>query len=195
MRVKFTDGFLGDAGQGTAPTGVNGGDGAFFGIDQKNGNAVGGLNSEENTGRFCEGGVGFAGFLWSRGEGPDDGGMNLFERDEREFWGAEGSLEFFAIFADVFTGVPVGETKVKNLLAVEFGDATRARAESVDEPRKLFEGVEFEDFQIARRAERPGFFDFRCAGGGWKRFAGFAARHGRISSDRHLISIIGSEIV
>ena len=54
MRVKFADGFFGDAGEGAAPTSVDGSDYALFGVNQENGNAVGGLHGEEKAGRFCE---------------------------------------------------------------------------------------------------------------------------------------------
>lgn len=78
MRVELADGFFSDAGEGAAPTGVDGGDGALFRVNQENGNAVGGLHGEEQAGRFCERSVTLAGFVWSRGEGQDDGRMNLF---------------------------------------------------------------------------------------------------------------------
>ncbi len=54
------------------------GDSAPLGVDEENRNAVGGLNGEEKAGRFCEGGVAFAGFVGGSRERPDDGGMNLF---------------------------------------------------------------------------------------------------------------------
>ena len=76
--VEFADGFFEDAGESAAPTGVDGGDGAFLGVNEEDGDAVGGLDGEEQAGRFCERSVTLAGFVWSRGEGPDDGRMNLF---------------------------------------------------------------------------------------------------------------------
>jgi len=72
--------------------------------------------------------------------------MNLLEIDEREFLGAEGGLEFLAILDHVFTGVPIGEAEIENFLAVDIGDAAGGGAETVVEPGKFFEGVEFEDF-------------------------------------------------
>lgn len=70
----------------------------------------------------------------------------MLEIDEREFCGAESALEFFAIFEDVFAGVPVGEAEIEDALAIEIGDATGDGAETVEEPGKFFESVEFEDF-------------------------------------------------
>ena len=122
------------------------GDGAFFGIDEEDGDAVGSLNAEEEAGSVGERGVTFAGLLGGGGERPDDGGMNLFEIDEREFLSAESRLEFFAILEDVFAGVPFGEAEVEDFLSVEIGDAAGGGAEAVEKPGKLFEGVEFEDF-------------------------------------------------
>jgi len=50
FRAKFklhaAYGFFGDTGKGTSPARVNGGNGAFFGIDEEDGNAVGGLYGE-----------------------------------------------------------------------------------------------------------------------------------------------------
>jgi len=125
---------------------VNGGDGAFFGVDEKDGDAVCGLDGEEKAGRFGEGGVAFARRFGDGSERPDDGGMNLFEMDEREFLRAESGLEFFAVFEDVFAGVPIGEAEVENFLAVEIGNAAGSGAETVEEPGKFFKGVEFENF-------------------------------------------------
>ena len=125
---------------------MDGSDGAFFGIDEEDGDAVGSLNAEEEAGSVGERGVAFAGFLGGGGERPDNGGMNLFEIDEREFLCAESALEFFAILEDVFARVPFGEAEVEDFLSVEIGAAAGGGAEAMEKPRKLFEGVEFEDF-------------------------------------------------
>ena len=143
---EFADGFFGDAGEGAAPTRVDGGNGAFFGIDEEDGDAVGSLNAEEKAGSVGDGGVAFAGLFGGGGERPDDGRMNLFEINERELLRAEGGLEFFAVFEDVFARVPFGEAEVEDFLSIEIGDAAWGGAETVEEPRKFREGVEFEDF-------------------------------------------------
>lgn len=57
MHLHGADSFGGDASKRAAPTGVNGSDRAFFGIDEENGNAVGGLDGEEKTGAIRDGGV------------------------------------------------------------------------------------------------------------------------------------------
>jgi len=51
---EFADGFFEDAGESAAPAGVDGGDGAFFGIDEKDRDAVGRLDAEEKARRFRE---------------------------------------------------------------------------------------------------------------------------------------------
>jgi len=71
--------------------------------------------------------------------------VDLFEVDEREFLRAESGLKPFTIFDHVFTGVPIGEAEIERLLAIEIGDAAGGGAETVEEPGKFFEGVEFED--------------------------------------------------
>lgn len=78
VRVQLADGFFEDAGEGAAPTSVNGGDGAFLGIDKENGDAIGGLHSEKKAGDFGERGVSFAWLFGCRFEGPDNGGVDLF---------------------------------------------------------------------------------------------------------------------
>ena len=52
LHLHFPDGFGGDASEGAAPAGVDGGDGAFLGVDEEDGDAVGGLDAEERPGRL-----------------------------------------------------------------------------------------------------------------------------------------------
>src|SRR6201984_553250 len=52
LLAHFADGFFCSAGERTAPTGVNGGNGVFLWIDEENGNAVGGLHSQQNAARI-----------------------------------------------------------------------------------------------------------------------------------------------
>ena len=78
FELHAADGFLRDAGKSATPSGMDGGDSAFFGIDQKNGNAIGGLNGEEDAGTIGGGGVAFAGIGgWLR-ESMENVGMDLF---------------------------------------------------------------------------------------------------------------------
>jgi len=55
-----TDGFLGDTRERASPTGMNGGNRAFFRIDEEDWYAIGGLDGEEKPGLSCRGGVAFA---------------------------------------------------------------------------------------------------------------------------------------
>ena len=151
MGVEFADGFFEDAGEGSAPSGVNGGDNALFGVNEEDGDAVGGLDSEEKAGGFGKRGISFAGFLRRRFKGPDDGRMDLFEDDEREFLSAKGGLEFLAVFEDVFADVPVGEAEIEDGVTVEIGDAAGSCAETVEEPREFGERLKLEELEIASR--------------------------------------------
>ena len=117
--MKFADGFFKDAGERAAPAGVNGGNNTFLGIDEKNRNAVGGLDAKEKAGSFSEGCVAFAGFFRVGGERPDDGGMDLFESDELEFLCAERRLKFCPVGKDVFALVPFGKAEIKDFAAIE----------------------------------------------------------------------------
>lgn len=44
VHLHGADRLRGDAGKGASPSGVDGGDGAFLGVDEKDGDAVGGLD-------------------------------------------------------------------------------------------------------------------------------------------------------
>jgi len=112
MHLHLADGFDGDAGEGAAPSGVNGGHSAVFGVDEENGDAVGGLDAEEEAGTVGGRGVAFAGFGGDGVDEMDYVGVDLLEGDELEIVGAEGGLEAAAIFEDVFAGVPIGEAEI-----------------------------------------------------------------------------------
>lgn len=91
---------------------MDGGYGAVSGVDEEDGNAVGGLNAEEEAGAVGGGGVSRTGLGWDAVEKVDDVGMDLLERDELEVVGAEGGLEAAAIFENVFASVPAGEAEI-----------------------------------------------------------------------------------
>jgi len=57
VHLHFADGLGGDAGEGAAPAGVNGGDGAFLGVNEEDGDTVGGLDGEEEAGAIGDAGV------------------------------------------------------------------------------------------------------------------------------------------
>jgi hypothetical protein len=146
MSFHFADCFFEDASEGASPTSVDSGHGAFFRINKKDGDAVGGLDAQEKARSFGERGVAFARFFWCVGEGPDYGRVNLFERDEGELFCAEGGLEFLAIGEDVFSFVPVGEAKIEDLLAIKIGDASGSSAKPVNEPGEFVECFKLQNF-------------------------------------------------
>ena len=84
LHLHFADGFGDDALQSATPAGMNGGDGALFGVDEENGNAISGLDPEEKAGAVRGGGVAVAKFGGRGVEKMDDIGMDLLERDELE---------------------------------------------------------------------------------------------------------------
>jgi hypothetical protein len=132
--LELANGFDGYTGEGAAPAGVDSGDGAFLGIDEEDGNAVGGLDAEEEAGATGDRGVAFAGLAGGTVEEVDDVGVDLFEGYELEILGAEGGLEAAAVFEDVVAGVPVGEAEIEDFFAVQIGDAAGFGAEAVEEP-------------------------------------------------------------
>jgi hypothetical protein len=91
---------------------VNGGYGAVSGVDEEDGDAVGGLDTEEEAGAVGGGGIPFARLVGGGAKVMDDVGMDLFEGDESELAGTEGGLEASAIFEDVFASVPFGEAEI-----------------------------------------------------------------------------------
>ncbi len=88
LHLHLADGFDDDAGKSAAPAGVNGGDGAFFRIDQEDGDAVGGLDAEEQARAVGDRGISRHGgqALANLGRGSiekmDYIGVDLFEGDE-----------------------------------------------------------------------------------------------------------------
>lgn len=112
VHLHLANGFDGDAGEGAAPSGVDGGYGSVFGVDEEDGDAVGGLDAEEEAVAVGRGGIARTGLGWDAVEKMDDVGVDLLERDELEIGGAEGGLEAAAIFEDVFVGVPIGEAEI-----------------------------------------------------------------------------------
>jgi hypothetical protein len=154
--VKFADGFFEDASERASPASMNGGHDALFGISEKDGDAVGGLDCEEKAGAAGEGCVALAGFFGNGSEGPDDGRVNLFEGDEGELFGVEGSLKFLAVGEDVFAGIPLGEAEIEYSATIKIGNATGSGTKAVDEPRKFGERFELQDFQASDGLEMPG---------------------------------------
>jgi len=112
VHLHLADGFDGDASERAPPAGVNGGYGAVFGVDEEYGNAVGGLDAEEEAGAVGGGGVASAWFGGGGFEEVDYVGMDLLEGDELKIVGVESGLEAAAIFEDVFAGVPIGEAEI-----------------------------------------------------------------------------------
>ncbi len=112
MHLHLADGFDGDAGEGAAPAGVDGGYGAVFGVDEEYGDAVGSLDAEQEARAVGGGGVALAGFVGDGVDEMDDVGVDLLEGDELEIGGAEGGLEAAAVFEDVFARVPIGEAEI-----------------------------------------------------------------------------------
>jgi len=51
---EFADGFFEDTSESAAPAGVNGSDGSFFGVDEKDRDTVGSSDAEEEAGSVGE---------------------------------------------------------------------------------------------------------------------------------------------
>ena len=137
LHLHLADGFRNDALEGAAPTGMNGGDGAPFRVDEENWNAIGGLDAQEEAGAAGGGGVALAEFRRCRVEKMDYIGMDLFQRDEFEVRCVEDGLEQAAVLEDVFLSVPFGEAQIEDFFGVLMGDAAGLGAETVNKPGEL----------------------------------------------------------
>ena len=155
FELHAADGFLRDASEGAAPSSVDCGDGAFLRIDQENGHAVGGLDTEKDARLIGGGGVTLARFGWNFRKQVEHIRVDLLERGELEATGAESGLKFAAIFKDGFARVPFHEAKVENFFGFQQTQAAGAGAEPVNEPGELTEGFELQDLQALRIAEAP----------------------------------------
>lgn len=84
LHLHFSDGLCDDARESAAPSGMNGGDRAFFQIDQKDGDTIGGLDSKEQARAIRNGSVSAASFGGSGIEKVHNVGVELPERNESE---------------------------------------------------------------------------------------------------------------
>jgi hypothetical protein len=81
--------------------------------------------------------------------------VNLFQRNKFEAGCAEGGLKKAAIFQDVFSIVPFGETEIENSLIAEEADASGTGAEAVDNPGEFRERAHLEDLNAVDVARGP----------------------------------------
>jgi hypothetical protein len=159
FKLHAADGFLSDSGQSAAPARVNGGNRAFFRIDEEDRRAIGGLDGEEQAGTVCGRSVAFASVGWGSRENADHVRVDLLEGNEREIRGTESGLKLAAIFEHVLASVPFHEPEIQDFFGFERAYAAGTRAEAVDEPGQLAEGGEFENLQSTSFAEPPRLSD------------------------------------
>jgi len=168
---------------------VDSGDGAFLRINEKYGNAVGGLHGEEQACSIRDGSVAAAGFAGRGFECVNDIGVKLFEGCQCEIVRTERGLEAAAVFHDVFAGIPVGVTEIQDFFVFKIADAAGTSAERVGQPGKFYESGHLEDSNAADVALAPvaggrfGAARFAC---GWVFLQRFRERHG----DASIISVV-----
>jgi hypothetical protein len=134
---------------------VDGGYGTFLGVDQEDGNAVGGLDGQEKAGAVGDAGVAAARIGTAGVKKVYYVGVDLFKGHERETAGAYGGLEAATVFLDVIAGIPIGETEIEDFFVFEVADAAEAGAEGVDQPGEFGEGGSLEKFEATRGAGGP----------------------------------------
>lgn len=131
FELHATDGFLRDARESATPASMDGGDGALFGIDEENGDAIGGLNAEKDAGLICYGGVALAGFGAQLREDTNHVGVDLFEGKQLMVGSAESGLKLAAVFENNFPRVPFHEAEIERFFGFELTEAAGTRAEAV----------------------------------------------------------------
>ena len=149
FEAHAADGLFGDAGERAFPTRMNSGDGAFFGIHDKDRNTIGGLHGEKHAGAIGDAGVPLARMSGCVGEKVNHVGVDLLQRRKREISSVERGLQEAAVFSDVCARVPIHEAEIKHRLTIEKADAAGPRAESVDEPGQLAKRRKLQDLQAA----------------------------------------------
>jgi hypothetical protein len=137
-----------DAFHGSAPAGMEGGDDPAYGVGNKDGNTVGGLNSEQNSGLMGQNAVAFA--RWRRSLGgrvrlrnDKQAGVNLAQRSEggggvaRDRFGEET-----AVANDMLALILSREAKIQLTCGVfgcvGAGDTALTAAEAMPEPGEAF---------------------------------------------------------
>ena len=136
------DGFFSDAFQGAAPAGMNRGDDAVVGVGQQNGNAIGGLHGDEQSGSRGDERVALQNVRRHDFDNVNDVGMNLAESDELHGLRAERFLKEAAVFFHARAFVPIAEAQVQDGLGrfrsrvgiLEAACATWTCAEPVHQP-------------------------------------------------------------
>lgn len=155
LHPYLADGFGDDASQRAAPARMNHSDRAIFGIDEKNRDAIRGLNSKEQARTIRDGGVSAARLGRRRFKELNDVRVNLLQGNELEVISAESGLKTAAIFENVFFGVPIGEAKIQDLLTAEVAHAARPSAESMDQPGNFRQRGSLKNAQTAGLAFGP----------------------------------------
>ena len=192
FELHAADGFLGDAGEGAAPTSVNGADRAFFRIDEEYRHAIGGLDAEQKAGAVCGGSVTFAGAGGGLWKNANHVRMDLFQRNKFEVACPNGGLKQAAIFDDVFAGVPFREAEIEDFFGFERANPAGTSAEAVQKPGKLAKRGEFENLEPPGLAEAPGCGNPRYRRRRGRRLARAATLQGSFSGSHNQTSIIAT---
>lgn len=156
LHLHLADGFCNDALERAAPSRMDGGNRALLGVNEKNRHTIRGLDSEEQARAIGHRGVAAARLCGRRVKHLNNIGMDLFEHYQLQIVRVERRLKAAAIFEHVFPVIPFRKAEIEDFSAVQFADAPRPRAETMDEPGKFGERRNLQDPHTVLYAFRPG---------------------------------------
>jgi len=157
--------FLGDAFESSAPPSVDRGDSAGSIVGQKNGDAIGSLNGEQETWFASQECVALQwirmSFLVPRDQ-VNDIRMNLTQCHHAHFARADRFRESSAVFSHILARMPIGEAEIQYWFVffvcarrAKLADSTQTRAEAMNEPLQLRQARGLEDAKIVDAANLP----------------------------------------
>jgi len=137
--LHFADSFLNDAFDGATPAGMKNTNCPPLGVNKNNGDAIGSENAKQNGRRAGNHAIARERMLGCTANGVNDIRMNLAKRDKGPGVSVTGKLfeEAISIALDGNAIVIGGKTQVQCVATVRAGIASRASAETVNQPSNV----------------------------------------------------------
>jgi hypothetical protein len=134
----FPHAFFNDAFDCAAPTCVKHSHGSLLGVDEDDGQAIGGLDSEQNAGHARDEPIANKRFLRQVTYAVDEIGVNLTQSNQRPFLLAAASAKLLqesrSVAFDRAAGILFGESKVESVSPESPRKSANSRTESMNQP-------------------------------------------------------------